>query len=144
MAMIGDDELCLAADLDAPGSELEVATFTVDPEALEMLRSLPGDQGGDLLSELIVLFIPHGQKLLSAATAAIAQEDAHALAEAAHSLKGSGAQFGADRLVKLCGVLEAAGRNAQFAGTREAVAAAEREFHRVTAELQALPPPSSL
>jgi signal transduction histidine kinase/CheY-like chemotaxis protein len=163
-AMTGDRELCLAAGMDdyvsKPVRSAELATVleraritpvgadaktpAVDKESLDALRALPGDEGGDLLGELITLLVAHGPALLSSMESALERKDAHGLAEAAHSLKGSCAQFGAQRLVKLCAQLEAAGREALFEGARETLSTTEQEFHRVIAELKSLPTPSIL
>ena len=155
-AMTGDRELCLAAGMDDYVSKpvrpdelgavlarvrtgpagLGEAPAAVDADALATLRALPGDNGGELLSELVALLFLHGPPLFAAAAAALDQNNPRALGEAAHSLKGSCAQFGAHRLVELCAGLEAAGRGGQLAGTRETLAAAGREFDRVMAQLE--------
>jgi two-component system, sensor histidine kinase and response regulator len=156
-AMTGDRELCLAAGMDDYVSKpvrvdelravLERAHITraaksectgaTSAESLAALRALQGDDGGDLLSEVIPLFISNGPQLLSAARSALDKNDAIALAEAAHSLKSSGAQFGAHRLTDLCGRLEAAGRSGRVEGARETLEAAEAEFQLVINELLA-------
>jgi signal transduction histidine kinase/DNA-binding response OmpR family regulator/amino acid transporter/HPt (histidine-containing phosphotransfer) domain-containing protein len=155
-AMTGDRELCLAAGMDdyvsKPVSTDELGVVlgrlrvrlaerdefagTVDAGTLASLRELPGDDGGNLLSELVPLFITNGPMLVAAASAALEKNDPGALAKAAHSLKSSCRQFGAHRLVELCARLEAAGRSGQLEGTSQTLAAVEQEFPRVISALE--------
>jgi HPt (histidine-containing phosphotransfer) domain-containing protein len=65
------------------------------------------------LNRIIRLYLNSAQTLMARMDAAIAQSDAHGMAEAAHSLKSSSANLGARRLAAECLKLEEAGRRAE-------------------------------
>ena len=83
----------------------------IDTETLAALRSLQEDGDDDLLAELIDLFLEDAPGRMAAIRAAVEASDWIALAERAHSLKGSCASLGAVHMASLCGRLEAMGRD---------------------------------
>ncbi|HSP97353.1 MAG TPA: Hpt domain-containing protein [Candidatus Dormibacteraeota bacterium] len=83
----------------------------IDTETLAALRSLQEDGDDDLLAELIDLFLEDAPGRMAAIKAAVEASDWPALAERAHSLKGSCASLGAIHMASLCGRLEAMGRD---------------------------------
>jgi two-component system, sensor histidine kinase and response regulator len=60
----------------------------------------------DILPQIVETFIETSSQTAANAKAALAAEDAPELYQCAHSLKGSAANLGANRLVELCGQLE--------------------------------------
>jgi CheY-like chemotaxis protein/HPt (histidine-containing phosphotransfer) domain-containing protein len=78
----------------------------VDHATLEELRSYGGDSPEDILEELTTMFLEGAHKHLTAMREALQQRDAVALEQAAHTLKGSAATLGAQRLAALCFDLE--------------------------------------
>ena len=81
--------------------------FAVDPEALARLRELGGAGGEALLESLAEQFIEGGSVLLEALQSAVASGDSSAAGRAAHTLRGSAANFGAHALVLECAKIEA-------------------------------------
>ena len=96
--------------------------------------------GGDveLLREIAVLFLDECPRALLEIHQAVALEDAAKLENAAHSLKGSVANFGASAAVAAALRLEQMGRVQQLVDAPEALRALEQALSVVCAELSAL------
>jgi CheY-like chemotaxis protein len=80
-------------------------------ETLESIVSLDSANGGGLLSRLISMYEINSAELLQSIQASFEAGDAVALSKAAHALKSSSGNVGAERLVKLCKGIELAARN---------------------------------
>ena len=101
-----------------------------------LLRRFEGDR--DLLREVIGLFLADYPTRLSAVHAAVEQRDGPGLFRAAHSIKGSVANFDATVAFEAALRLEQMGRANDFVHSREACAALEREIRRLTDALAPL------
>ena len=79
--------------------------------------------GGDerLLREIAVLFLDECPRVMGEIRSAVEAGDAGALELAAHSLKGSVGNFGADRVFQAALRLEAIGRGRDLSSAREAL-----------------------
>jgi PAS domain S-box-containing protein len=155
-AMTGDREHCLAAGMDdyisKPIRTKELASVlerverqadrhpareALDPRRIVELRSLPGDEGGNALEELVELFRTTGPRLLETMREALEREDAKAVATAAHSLKSSSGQFGAFQLQEVCSELERQGRLGNCAPLGKLLDSAAAELSRTLEALDA-------
>jgi HPt (histidine-containing phosphotransfer) domain-containing protein len=96
--------------------------------------------GGDveLLREIAALFLEECPRALLEIHQAVAGGDATKLENAAHSLKGSVANFGASAAVAAAFRLEQMGRAQQLLEAPEALRALEQALSVVCAELAAL------
>ena len=96
--------------------------------------------GGDLelLREIAVLFLDECPRALLEIHQALLREDAAKLENAAHSLKGSVANFGASAAVAAALRLEQMGRAQQLVEAPEALRVLEHALSIVCAELTAL------
>ena len=96
--------------------------------------------GGDteLLREIAVMFIDDCPRALAELREALANSDAPKLENAAHALKGSVANFGAQTAVEAAFRLEQMGRSGQLSEAPETLRALENALSAVCAELAAL------
>ncbi len=92
----------------------------------------------DFLEEIAALFAEDCPKLLSDIRSAIDKKNATALEHAAHTLKGSVANFGAEPARQAALRLEMLGRSGDLAPAPEACAVLEQEMQRFTVALLAL------
>jgi HPt (histidine-containing phosphotransfer) domain-containing protein len=100
-------------------------TATIDRQLV--LDRVGGDES--LLQEITALFIEEYPALLSEIRSAQQQADALLLERAAHSLKGSVANFGADAAVAAALWVEKIGREARLHEADEAIRQLEIEFN---------------
>jgi HPt (histidine-containing phosphotransfer) domain-containing protein len=109
----------------------------LDPTAIETLRGLnPGDDS--FLRDLIQIYLDDSPKRIAEIEQALAQGDAHRLTLAAHSLKGSSANFGAEQLRALSERIEMFGRRSSLGDVPAHLPALKDEFARVKGALEAL------
>ena len=86
------------------------ASDVLEPAALARLRELQAPGEPDLAAELAAIFLADAPARLAAIHGAVRSGDAHALREAAHTLKGSATTFGALGVASVCRRLEDMGR----------------------------------
>jgi CheY-like chemotaxis protein len=159
-AMKGDRERCLAAGMDGyvtkpiqvrdlletmqavledhgptePASADAVPSDTgEDFNESEALQRVGGDEA--LLQELIGLFLEDSPRLLANVRDAIARGDAPKLKIAAHTLKGSAANFGATPTVAAAQALERLAEEGSFTGAAEAATLLEQTVERLRTTL---------
>ncbi len=78
----------------------------IDELTLARLKAMQRKGGADMLTHLTTLYAEHSLELVNAMRTASAAGDTAALIQAAHSLKSSSANLGAQSLADLCAVLE--------------------------------------
>lgn len=108
----------------------------VDREYLERMKSDLG--GGDILSDLIDIFLEEGPKHLDTMERALEEDAPDDLRIAAHTMKSSAGQLGAKGLSELAEELEEIGDTGDISDADEKVAKARRVFEAVEAELREL------
>jgi len=93
--------------------------------------------GGDIefLQEIAGLFLEDCPKLLAQIRTAVSGGDARTLENAAHTLKGSVANFGAEAARDAAFRLEALGRSGDMKPAPDAYSVLEQEIQRFTQEL---------
>ena len=100
------------------------------------LARVVGDN--ELLDEVIGLFLDEAPLMLSEIGGAIDRRDSRSLERAAHKLKGSAANLGADAVAHVAGGLDAMGRSGDLQGAQEAYEVLESEMGRLE---RAMAPP---
>jgi two-component system cell cycle response regulator DivK len=100
--------------------------------ALERLNRF-GDER--LVRELAALYLDQTSQRIASAHAALRENDPALLATAAHSIRSSSAQLGAETLVAACESLEDAAERIDLSGAAEHLASVEAEFHAFSAWL---------
>jgi two-component system, sensor histidine kinase and response regulator len=114
------------------------ARDVIHRQALENIRALSPANGNALLERVLQAYVKdtptHFQTLRQAITAA----NADSLRKAAHSLKSSSANVGAELLAQMCKDMEQLGRNGSTEGAADMLAGMEREFQAVRQSLNTI------
>jgi len=79
---------------------------TLNPEAIQALRDLSPEGDSEFLRELIAIYLADTPKHLAQLQEALARQDAALVLHAAHSIKGSSGNFGAQELARLAQEME--------------------------------------
>ncbi|HEY4119182.1 MAG TPA: response regulator [Byssovorax sp.] len=112
----------------------------IDPSALQSLREMPGG-GEDMVVEIVGIFIGELPARIAALTAALATDNARALVEVSHLVKGSAVHVGARPFIQLAARIEEQARAAgagSIAHLAPLVHALVAESARVQAALTAI------
>jgi two-component system sensor histidine kinase/response regulator len=114
------------------------AAAPINPRALAAIRELSAANGPALVRKVVRAFLADTPTRLAQMRGATGTGDAEALRKAAHGLKSSCANVGAERMAESCKELEAIGRSADTDGAQRLLNDAEEEFERVGVALEAL------
>jgi HPt (histidine-containing phosphotransfer) domain-containing protein len=109
----------------------------IDPRVVGELRSLQQPGGPNVFAELVAMFIVEMPDRLAGIRRAMDSQDATALTNEAHRLKGSSQQMGATRLSLLCCRMEELGRSNKLVDATLLIET-EREAALVRSALEAL------
>jgi two-component system, sensor histidine kinase and response regulator len=88
-----------------------------------------------LLDELVDLFLHDGPRVMNSIRKALNDRNAQALYDAAHTLKGSAANFGGERTTLACERLEVRAKEADFATAAQVCTTIEHELDRMLSAL---------
>jgi HPt (histidine-containing phosphotransfer) domain-containing protein len=119
--------------MDTDSRDAATASVPIDAKTIQELR----EEGGDLLSELVQMFIDEVPGQLAVLEAALVKEDAGATRLTAHKLKGTAGNFGASRMQTLASALETKGRDGSLQGAAALFVQLQAECQRVRAALEA-------
>lgn len=114
--------------------------MVINPDRLQEVAM--GDQ--EFLRELIDLYLSDAPHQLEALGCAVSSEDRVAVSAAAHKLKGSSGNVGAEGLVALCQKLEASGKASRLQELPDLFQQLTREFEEVNEALHSLKAGSQL
>lgn len=110
----------------------------LDPAVLEGLRSLTPPGEPDVLSEVLQMFLAEVPPRLDRLRNAWAAGNIEEVHRAAHSLKGSAGNIGANALFAVCNALDEKSRSGEVGAVGALVDALGVEYGRVEAEIARL------
>jgi two-component system, sensor histidine kinase and response regulator len=135
-------ELLIVIEQTAPSPGEAVQEHRYKPalrEIIDWKRGLAAVDGDSaLLRELLRIFANEAPATLERLRSAVELKDAPAIERAAHTLKGSVGNFGADAAVQASLKLEVMGRQSDLEHAGEAFRSVEQEIHRVLAAIETL------
>ncbi|MFP5246165.1 MAG: response regulator, partial [Thermoanaerobaculia bacterium] len=150
-ALAGDRERCIEAGMDdylsKPIAEAELARVlqryvgsappppALDANVIAGLRDLAGGSD-DFLKDIAQIYLEDAPQRIAAIRNAFATGDAAGVAEAAHALKSSSGNVGAEGVRKVCAELEEAGRAGKLDEAK--IRQLEVEYARAESELREL------
>jgi HPt (histidine-containing phosphotransfer) domain-containing protein len=85
---------------------VEVPECPVDVSVFKSLWNIAGDDAPELVEEIVKLFLEDTPHHIIKAQSALSSRDADTLSKVAHSLKGSSAYIGAQKMSALCLTIE--------------------------------------
>jgi signal transduction histidine kinase/DNA-binding response OmpR family regulator len=132
-----DLKLVEVAAPTADDGRQEASTPALDPAVLSALRQFQGEGEPDIVQELAEAFQFETPPLLEALRQAIVEGQPEQLKRAAHNLKGSSNNLGAQTMAALSAELEAIGKNGTVERAAELVTHLEQEYQRVCQALAA-------
>lgn len=109
----------------------------LDREVLESIRAMQRPGHDDILSLVITTYLDSSPALVKTMREAIRHGDHESCMKAAHSLKSSSANIGADHLSELARQMESRCRAHTFEKINDMIIELEKEFSLVAAELSA-------
>ena len=113
---------------------VSTSTPTLDTRQLEGFVGLE-DEGGDLIPQIVSMFVADTDKSLADATDAVSDANVSSLRWIAHNLVGACGTVGAGRMRALAGELEATLAQGQLQAAGSSVQMLVEEFGRVRALL---------
>lgn len=110
----------------------------LDLRAIETLRELSPDDGGEFLRELIGIYLQDTPLRLAELDEALAKQDASTLGRAAHSIKGSSGNFGARNFAKVAEEIERQAKTGDLTATAPLCLQLKADYLRVAEALTAI------
>jgi HPt (histidine-containing phosphotransfer) domain-containing protein len=111
---------------------MERESDAIDVSALERLRMLGGDV---LLNKMVDLFISHAGPAIEEASAGLESGNFEAISRAAHSLKSSAGNLGAQHVQSLAEKIEQAAENRNMAELNELITNLKNAYSDAKAQL---------
>lgn len=109
---------------------------TLNPTAIQALRDLSPDGSPEFIRELITIYLADTPKQLIQLEEALNRQDAAVATRAAHTMKGSSSNFGAEQLARMAHEIEAACKTNNLAAATSALPGLKKHFAQVVEALQ--------
>ena len=116
----------------------DASRSVINQHALDNIRALSANGGEALVQRVIHAYVDDAPQHLRTLRDAIRALNTNTMRSAAHSLKSSSANVGADTLAQLCKEMEALGRSASTEGASGILIDMEQEFQVVRHSLSAI------
>ncbi len=124
---------------ETPPARIDTAPVTdepaIDRASLDQINDLDPNQNGELLNNIIDTYCENAEVLMLELVEAARGRDLDAAVRAAHSLKSSSANVGAQRLAALCRSMELHGRGGDISAILENLDPAWDEYQTAVDEL---------
>ena len=104
---------------------------------LQRLREQTGDEDGELVRELVEVFVLDAEETVERLMELFRAGDATTVASEAHRLKSGAGNLGAQTMAELCSALERAGNASDLPATGTLILHLSEETQRVVDHLQA-------
>jgi two-component system sensor histidine kinase/response regulator len=108
---------------------------TVSVQVLEMISALDPKNGKALTNRVIGVYQDNSSELIESIANALDEGDANKIRTAAHALKSSSGNVGAERLVGMCREIEFAAREKEMSEMTERLSAIRLEHQKVLSQL---------
>jgi HPt (histidine-containing phosphotransfer) domain-containing protein len=109
----------------------------LDTEVIVSLLELSDDDGPGILAELVEMYLTDTPPKLDALHEALTRGDSDAVAQLAHTVKGSSGSLGAKRMAVLCAELEEQGRRRNLSEAAGILSQVSREYQTACRALEA-------
>lgn len=109
---------------------------TLNPAAIQALRDLSPDGSQEFLRELIAVYLADTPTQLTQLEEALNRQDATVATRAAHTMKGSSSNFGAEQLARMAQEIETACKANHLVAAASALPDLKRHFAQVVEALQ--------
>ncbi len=119
-------------------SNQDASPPAINSRAISALQELDEPGSHALVTQLVSSFIVSAERHLAAVASALVQDDAKAVVQAAHSMKSSAANLGAETLADCYRDLERYGREGRLADASRTLERVRREQYRALLELREL------
>ncbi len=126
-----DQQVNLADNTVSVLAPSDPSATSLDRKALDNIRALQQEGAPDILDKIIGLYFDNTPKLLQSLEEALAEGDAEALSNAAHTLKSSSANLGAAKLAAACEALETQARANDLDDAQTRLVEIEQAFQAV-------------
>jgi len=126
----------LTDDAREPLAESLDGQSAVSIKALETIKSLDPERGKELANRIIGVYEDSSQQLIDSLVEALDGRDENRVRSAAHALKSSSGNVGAERLASMCKDIESAARDKEMAGMVDRLTALRQEHVKVLDELR--------
>jgi CheY-like chemotaxis protein len=117
------------------------STSTVDDlvkDIQDVFIALVGDDEPEIIAELVQTYIEDAEPLMETIRQAVENQDVDSLCAAAHTLKSSSGNLGANAIAEISLQLETAGKNNEFATLTDLLSALESEYQLLRQALSRL------
>jgi HPt (histidine-containing phosphotransfer) domain-containing protein len=112
------------------------ADSPINPQAIQALRELSPDGDAEFLRELVGIYLEDTPKQIAQLEQALASGDASVATRAAHTMKGSSGNFGAEALMQVAKEAELAAKAGDLAAASKLVPELKRRFEIVAVALK--------
>lgn len=109
----------------------------IDKKVLAALKGINADGGDQLLRRIITIYLDHSEKLLQNLASAWDAGDVKNIRNAAHTLKSSSHQLGANGLAELCRMVECEARENRYDPSGEPLNEIQRHYTETRSALEA-------